>query len=71
MLVLSRKADESVLIGANVEIFVVSVKGDRVRLGFRVPKSISVHRAEVAEAILREGNLLYDLGPVSPVQIAQ
>lgn len=71
MLVLSRKTDESVLIGANVEIFVVSIRGDKVRLGFRVPKSISVHRSEVAQAILREGIVLPELAPISPASFAQ
>lgn len=65
MLVLSRRPDESVLIGANVEVFVVSVRGDRVRLGFRVPKSITVHRKEIAREIVAGGAVLAELIPAA------
>ncbi|HNT36248.1 MAG TPA: carbon storage regulator CsrA [bacterium] len=51
MLVLSRKPDESILIGDQIEVVVVEVKGDQVKLGVRAPRSISVHRKEVYEAI--------------------
>ena len=54
MLVLSRKKDESIMIGDNVEITIVDVRGDKVRLGITAPKEIPVHRREVYEAIQRE-----------------
>lgn len=54
MLVLSRKRDESIMIGEDVEITVVDVRGDVVKLGVRAPRSISVHRKEVFESIQRE-----------------
>jgi carbon storage regulator len=54
MLVLSRQKDESIIIGDDVEIIIVDVRGDKVRLGITAPKSISVHRKEVYEAIQRE-----------------
>jgi len=54
MLVLSRQKDESIIIGDDVEITIVDVRGDKVRLGITAPKSISVHRREVYEAIQRE-----------------
>ena len=54
MLVLSRQKDESIIIGDDVEITIVDVRGDKVRLGINAPKSISVHRKEVYEAIQRE-----------------
>jgi carbon storage regulator len=54
MLVLSRQKDESIMIGDDVEIIIVDVRGDKVRLGITAPKSISVHRKEVYEAIQRE-----------------
>jgi carbon storage regulator len=54
MLVLSRKRDESIMIGEDVEITVVEVRGDVVKLGVRAPRSVSVHRKEVFEAIQRE-----------------
>ena len=56
MLVLSRQKDESIMIGDNVEITIVDVRGDKVRLGITAPKEISVHRREVYEAIQREKN---------------
>lgn len=54
MLVLSRQKDESIIIGDDVEVTIVDVRGDKVRLGITAPKSISVHRREVYEAIQRE-----------------
>ncbi len=54
MLVLSRQKDESIIIGDDVEITIVDVRGDKVRLGISAPKSITVHRKEVYEAIQRE-----------------
>ncbi len=56
MLVLSRQKDESIMIGDNVEITIVDVRGDKVRLGITAPKEIPVHRMEVYEAIQREKN---------------
>jgi len=53
-LVLSRQKDESIMIGDDVEITIVDVRGDKVRLGITAPKSIPVHRKEVYEAIQRE-----------------
>lgn len=54
MLVLSRQKDESIMVGDDVEITIVDVRGDKVRLGINAPRSISVHRKEVYEAIQRE-----------------
>jgi carbon storage regulator len=54
MLVLSRQKDESIMIGDDVEITIVDVRGDKVRLGITAPKNISVHRREVFDAIKRE-----------------
>lgn len=54
MLVLSRQKDESIMVGDNVEITIVDVRGDKVRLGITAPRSIAVHRKEVYEAIQRE-----------------
>ncbi len=56
MLVLSRQKDESIVIGDNIEIIIVDVRGDKVRLGITAPKEISVHRREVYDAIQREKN---------------
>ena len=56
MLVLSRQRDESIMIGDNVEIIIVDVRGDKVRLGITAPKEIPVHRREIYDAIQREKN---------------
>ena len=56
MLVLSRKKDESIIIGDDVEVVIVDVRGDKVRLGITAPRSISVHRKEVYDAIQQEKN---------------
>ena len=54
MLVLSRQKDESIIIGDDIEITIVDVRGDKVRLGINAPREISVHRKEVYDAIQRE-----------------
>jgi carbon storage regulator len=51
MLVLSRKKHESVMIGDNVAVTVVEVRGDKVRLGIEAPKDVAVHRREIYDAI--------------------
>jgi carbon storage regulator len=60
MLVLSRQKNESIIIGDDVEVTIVDVRGDKVRLGITAPKNISVHRREVYEAIQREKNIKKD-----------
>ena len=54
MLVLSRQKDQTIMIGDNIEITVVDIRGDKVRLGITAPSSIPVHRKEVYEAIKQE-----------------
>lgn len=49
MLVLSRKAEESIYIGSNIRVFVVEVRGDRVRLGIDAPREIPILRNEHVE----------------------
>ncbi len=51
MLVLSRKKNESIIINDDITITVVEIRGDKVRLGIEAPKSVTVHRQEVYEAI--------------------
>ena len=53
MLVLSRQRDETIMIGDEVEIIVVDIRGDKVRLGITAPRHIPVHRKEVYDAIKR------------------
>ena len=54
MLVLSRCKDESIMVGENVEVIIVDVRGNKVRLGITAPKDISVHRKEVYKTLQRE-----------------
>ncbi len=63
MLVLSRTRDESIIIGDNIVITVVDVRGDKVKLGIEAPQDISVHRREVYEAIRRENQQAAKLRP--------
>lgn len=55
MLVLSRQRDETIVIGDNIEITVVDIRGDRVRIGIAAPRDVQVHRKEVYQAIQRNG----------------
>ncbi len=63
MLVLSRQRDETIMIGDDVQITVVDIRGDKVRLGITAPRSIPVHRKEVYDAIQRENRSATALGP--------
>ncbi len=54
MLVLSRQRDESIIIGDNIVVTIVDIRGDKVRLGINAPTEIPVHRQEIYEAIQRE-----------------
>ncbi|MDH4199491.1 MAG: carbon storage regulator CsrA [Spirochaetia bacterium] len=54
MLVLSRKINESIIVGENIEILIVEIKGDQVKLGINAPKSVSVYRGEIYQAIQDE-----------------
>ncbi len=63
MLVLSRQRDETIMIGDDVEITVVDIRGDKVRLGIAAPRHIKVHRKEVYDAIKRENQQAAKLSP--------
>lgn len=54
MLVLSRQKDQTIMIGDEIEITVVDIKGDKVRIGINAPKSVTVHRKEIYDAIKAE-----------------
>ena len=62
MLVLSRQRDETIMIGDEVEITVVDIRGDKVRLGITAPSRIAVHRKEVYEAIKAENRQAAGVG---------
>ena len=65
MLVLSRRRDESIMIGEEITIKIVDVRGDKVRLGIDAPPSISVHREEVFQAIQNEQTQEEKTSPLS------
>ena len=63
MLVLSRHRDESIMIGDDIVVTIVDIRGDKVRLGIDAPSAIPVHRQEVYEAIQRENRKATQLKP--------
>lgn len=65
MLVLSRQRNEVVMIGDDIEITVVDIRGDKVRLGINAPRELSVHRKEVYDAI-RRASAKPQAGPEDP-----
>lgn len=54
MLVLTRKPGETLLLGENIEIKVISIEGDQVKIGIEAPKSLKIYRQEIFEAIQQE-----------------
>jgi carbon storage regulator len=54
MLVLTRKVNQSIVIGDDIEVVVLEVRGEQVRIGIRAPQAIAVHRKEVYEQIRQE-----------------
>ena len=63
MLVLSRQRDETIMIGDEVEVTIVDIRGDKVRLGISAPRHVAVHRKEVYEAIKRENRAAAEVRP--------
>ncbi len=51
MLVLTRRTDESIVIGENIIVMVIGIRGDKVRLGIEAPKEVTVHRREIYDSI--------------------
>jgi carbon storage regulator len=54
MLVLTRKPDQSIMVGEDIEITILEVRGEQVRIGIQAPKSVMIHRKEVYEQIEEE-----------------
>jgi len=78
MLVLSRQRDETIMIGDEVEMTIVDIRGDKVRVGIKAPSHVAVHRKEVYDAIRSENEQAAGMtdaafgqlaGPVRPVQV--
>lgn len=62
MLVLARRLNESIMIGDDIEVVVIDIKGDQVKLGIRAPKRVSVHRKEIYDEIRKENIAAMDSG---------
>lgn len=54
MLILTRKKDEKIVIDGSIEITVIEIRGDQVRLGIKAPKNVTIHRKEILDAIEAE-----------------
>ena len=70
MLVLSRQKNETIMIGDMIEITIVDVKGEKVRVGINAPIEIPVHRKEVYDAIQRENREASAVDPSNLAQVA-
>jgi carbon storage regulator len=71
MLVLSRHRDESIMIGDDVVVTIVDIRGDKVRLGINAPQDVPVHRQEVYEAIQRENRRAAQIQPSETRSLAK
>ena len=66
MLILSRRRDEKIVIGDNIIVSVVEVRGDIVKLGIEAPRNVKVYREEVFEAIRNENAAAVASAPALP-----
>jgi len=69
MLVLTRKKDQSIIINENIEITVLEVQGDQVRIGINAPRDISIHRKEVFVQISEENKKAASLDAVVDIDL--
>lgn len=63
MLVLTRKVHQSIVIGEGIEVVVLEVRGEQVRLGIKAPKEVSVHRKEIFDQISQENKTASEVRP--------
>jgi carbon storage regulator len=63
MLVLTRKVGQSIVIGDEIEVVVLEVRGEQVRVGIRAPKTVAVHRKEIYDQIQEENRSSSDVRP--------
>jgi carbon storage regulator len=63
MLILTRRIGETITIGENITVAVLSTNGRQVRIGINAPRDIAVHREEIAEKIKREGDYKSNAAP--------
>jgi len=67
MLILSRKVDEKIVIGDDISVSIVEIRGDQVRIGVDAPKNVKVFRKEVFDAIKAENQAAAESRPVLPI----
>ena len=67
MLILSRKVDEKIMIGDDISVSIIEIRGDQVRIGVDAPKTVKVFRQEVFDAIKAENRAAAESRPVLPV----
>lgn len=65
MLVLTRKKNQSIVVNDNIEIAILDIQGDQVRIGINAPKNVSVHRKEVYIEIQEENKMAAEVGNIS------
>ncbi len=65
MLVLTRKKGQSIVLGDDMEIVVVDIQGDQVRIGINAPRTVSIHRKEIYLEIQEENKKAAEVGPLS------
>jgi carbon storage regulator len=66
MLILSRKINEKIMIGDDISVSIIEIRGDQVRLGVSAPKTVKVFRQEVFDAIKAENKAAAESAPVFP-----
>jgi carbon storage regulator len=66
MLILSRKIDEKIMIGDDISVSILEIRGDQVRVGVDAPKNVKVYRREVFDAIKAENKAAVDSTPIFP-----
>ena len=68
MLVLTRKKGQSLMIGHDIELSIIDIQGDQVRIGINAPKSVTIHRKEIYEEIRKE-NLSAVVGKETNIKV--
>ncbi|MDR1177583.1 MAG: carbon storage regulator CsrA [Spirochaetaceae bacterium] len=66
MLILSRKVNEKIMIGEDISVSILEIRGDQVRIGVEAPRQVKVFRQEVFDAIKAENEAALDSNPVLP-----
>jgi carbon storage regulator len=66
MLILSRKINEKIMIGEDISVSIIEIRGDQVRIGVDAPKTVKVFRQEVFDAIMAENKAAAQSSPVFP-----